>query len=244
MCPPHHIQKVVAFFQSNAEFCWSPQKAGHEVLYFTLSVENAQRPLGRMITNWSKKEGFEIRSSITSWWVYRPGSAASKNFRISWIIQNQERWSEHFYRTKNILQELFQRQKDFLMETLFISDAEKILTSLMRKQTHRRKWNFDAENRSALKDNVLWRKPKLHPKICEVTSEMIDKSGSEDHRNYWWNSIQLALTSRANRWKSWIISVKSLVHFGDTQMRWLPGPFSFSSSWLCDEFKKMLSPWK
>ncbi|MFT7363291.1 MAG: deoxyribodipyrimidine photolyase-related protein, partial [Algoriphagus sp.] len=55
----HHIQKVVAFFQSMRNFADHLKGAGHEVLYFKLDQSENEQDLRKMIAKLVKNEGFD-----------------------------------------------------------------------------------------------------------------------------------------------------------------------------------------
>jgi deoxyribodipyrimidine photolyase-related protein len=237
----HHIQKVVAYFQSMRNFADHLQDAGHEVLYFKLDQSDNAQDLGKMIAKLVKNEGFDS-------FEYQLPDEYRLDQQLRQIsdqlkIQSRAVGTEHFLTEREYLQDFFKGKKTFLMETFYRQMRKDFDILMAGKEPIDGKWNFDAENRSALKDKRLLRKPKLHPKSVKSMVEMIEKAGVKtigtiDEKAFNWP------TSRAESLEILDHFCENLlVHFGDYQdamTTW--DPFLFHSRLSFAMNSKMLSP--
>lgn len=239
----HHIQKVVAFFLSMRNFADQLKDAGHEVLYFKLDQEENQQDLGKMISKLVKEGNFKsFEYQLPD--EYRLDQQL-KHISSSLDIPARAVGTEHFLTEREFLADFFKGKKTFLMET-FYRQMRKDFDILMEgKEPVDGKWNFDAENRSALKDKRLLRKPKLHPKAVNELVEMIHKAGVKtigeiDAEAFNWP------TSRGECLEVLDYFCDNLlIHFGDYQdalTTW--DPFLFHSRLSFAINSKMLSPLK
>jgi deoxyribodipyrimidine photolyase-related protein len=237
----HHIQKVVAYFQSMRNFADHLKEAGHDVLYFKLDQSENEQDLGKMIAKLVKNEGFDS-------FEYQLPDEYRLDQQLRQIsdtlkIQSRAVGTEHFLTEREYLQNFFKGKKTFLMET-FYRQMRKDFDILMEgKEPLDGKWNFDSENRSALKDQRLLRKPKLHPKSVKSLVEMIEKAGVKtigtiDETAFNWP------TSRGESLEVLDYFCENLlIHFGDYQdamTTW--DPFLFHSRLSFAMNSKMLSP--
>jgi len=237
----HHIQKVVAFFAAMRNFADQLQDEGHSVRYYKLDQEDNEQDLGKMISKLVANGDFQtFEYQLPD--EYRLDQQL-KTIAESLGIPTRAVGTEHFLTEREFLADFFKGKKTFLMET-FYRQMRKDFDILMEgKEPVDGKWNFDAENRSALKDKRLLRKPKHHPKAVNELVEMIYKAGVKtigeiDAEAFNWP------TSRGECLEVLDYFCENLlIHFGDYQdalTTW--DPFLFHSRLSFAMNSKMLSP--
>ena len=237
----HHIQKVVAFFLAMRNFSAQLTLAGHEVLYYYLDQADNVQELGKMIHQLVRDSGFKnFEYQLPD--EYRLDQQL-KAIGDSLEIPTRAVGTEHFLTEREFVADFFKGKKTFLMETFYRQMRKDFDILMDGKEPIDGQWNFDAENRAALKDKRLLRKPKLHPKAVAELVEMIDKAGVKtigtiDSRAFNWP------TSRAESLEVLEYFCESLLlHFGDYQdalTTW--DPFLFHSRLSFAMNSKMLSP--
>ncbi|QYH40672.1 cryptochrome/photolyase family protein [Algoriphagus sp. NBT04N3] len=238
---PHHIQKVLAFFASMRNFAKSLEEAGHQVIYFQLDDKNNPQKLDELIEQVVKEGEFE-RFEYQLPDEYRLDEQL-KNISESLEIESKAYDTEHFLTEREFLKDFFKGKKTYLMESFYREMRKKFDILMDGKEPVDGKWNFDQENRKALKDKRLLRKPKLHPKDLSDIHQMIEKAevktiGEVDPKNFSWP------TSREESLDVLDHFCKNLlVHFGDYQdalTTW--DPYLFHSRLSFAMNSKMLSP--
>ncbi|MDG1278894.1 MAG: cryptochrome/photolyase family protein [Algoriphagus sp.] len=237
----HHIQKAVAFFLSMRNFADQLRDAGHEVLYFKLDQEDNEQDLSKMISKLVKEGNFKsFEYQLPD--EYRLDQQL-KTISNSLDIPARAVGTEHFLTEREFLADFFKGKKTYLMET-FYRQMRKDYDILMEgKEPIDGKWNFDAENRSALKDKRLLRKPKLHPKAVNELVEMVHRAGVKtigeiDTGAFNWPTSRVECLEILD-----YFCENLLIHFGDYQdalTTW--DPFLFHSRLSFAMNSKMLSP--
>lgn len=237
----HHIQKVVAFFLSMRNFASQLKEGGHQVLYFTLDHPENEQDLKMMITKLVKEDGFDhFEYQLPD--EYRLDEQL-KNICDSLDIPTRAFGTEHFLSDRQFLSDFFKGKKTFLMETFYRQMRKDFDILMDGKDPVEGKWNFDADNRSALKDKRLLRKPKLHPKKVSEIIKMIESVGvktigSIDEKAFSWPTSRQECLEVLD-----YFCENLLVHFGDYQdalTTW--DPFLFHSRLSFAMNSKMLSP--
>jgi deoxyribodipyrimidine photolyase-related protein len=237
----HHIQKVTAYFLSMRNFSDQLIHNGHQVLYYQLDQDQNEQDLEKMISKVVQMYSFDqFEYQLPD--EYRLDQQL-KSISSNLGIPTRGVGTEHFLTERGYLKDFFKGKKTFLMET-FYRQMRKDFDILMEgKQPIQEKWNFDHENRSALKDKRLLRKPKLHPKSVKSMVGMIEKAGVKtigtiDVEAFNWP------TSRYESLEVLEYFCKNLlIHFGDYQdamTTW--DPFLFHSRLSFAMNSKMLSP--
>jgi deoxyribodipyrimidine photolyase-related protein len=237
----HHVQKVLAFFDSMRNFASKIESEGHQLRYFKLDDEKNPQDLEKLIQQMIEEEDIEkFEYQLPD--EYRLDEqlrSICENLKISTDSVD----SEHFLTKRTFLEEFFKGKKTYLMESFYREMRKKYNILMDGKEPVEGKWNFDHENRAALKDSKLLKKPKTHSKDLSELLEMIDKSGVKtigkvDAKNFPWP------TSRKECLEVLDYFCKNLlIHFGDYQdalTTW--DAFLFHSRLSFAMNSKMLSP--
>ncbi len=152
----HHIQKVVGFFAAMRSFAEELQQKKHHVIYIRLTDE------GNLQSFDKNCQALIAKHQFTTFQYQLPDEYRLdehlKSFTSTLKIPFSVHDTEHFYSTRNELQDLFAGKKMYLMESFY---------RYMRKKHHvlivdgdkpvNGKWNFDEYNRQKL--------PKAHKPI-------------------------------------------------------------------------------
>lgn len=185
----HHIQKVVAFFLAMRTFAEQLQKDGHRVLYFKLDDPENEQNFEKQISILVEKENY-TRFEYQLPDEYRLDQQL-KNLGDKLSLETQAVDSEHFLTSREFLKEFFKGKKTYLMETFYREMRKKYDILMDGKEPLTGQWNYDQQNRQALKDKKLLKKPFLHPKNVKFVAEMIQQAGvktlgSLDEENFPW----------------------------------------------------------
>ncbi len=92
---------------------------------------------------------------------------------------------------RNFLADFFKGKKSYLMESFYHEIRRKYNILMEGKDPLTGKWNYDHENRNKLKDPLLLKPPKEHPKdVSEIVSLLeksgVDTIGSIDKKKFPW----------------------------------------------------------
>ncbi|TFV95851.1 cryptochrome/photolyase family protein [Algoriphagus kandeliae] len=237
----HHIQKVLAFFLSMRAFAKKLREKGHQVHYITINDPSNPQDLEKIILDCIKTyqiEKFEYQLPDE----YRLDEQL-KTICSKLSIQSETVDSEHFLTERGFLADFFKGKKSYLMESFYREMRKKFNILMDGKEPVQGKWNFDQENRSALKDKRLLRKPKTHPKNVSELYEVIQKAqiktiGKVDPENFLWPTTREECLEVLD-----YFCENLLVHFGDYQdalTTW--DPYLFHSRLSFAMNSKMLSP--
>ena len=237
----HHIQKVVAFFLSMRHFAQTLQEQGHQVYYLTL--DNSQN-----LQNLSAQVQQLVKSGEYSRFEY----LLPDEYRLDQQLKSccetlgipyEAVDTEHFLTSRGYLKQLFEGKKTYLMETFYREMRKKYAVLMEGKDPIGGQWNFDEDNRRALKDRSLLKKPRVHPKQVAHITQLLEASGvksigtiDSDHFN-WPTSREESLEVLQ------YFCEELLVHFGayqDALTTW--DPYLFHSRLSFSLNSKMLSP--
>lgn len=146
----HHAQKVIAIFAAMRHFAETLRKAGHRVLYLTISApQNLQGfaanlgwiipELGATALEWQSPDEYRLDQQF-------------KAFNQQLTIPCREVDSEHFYTQRHEVERLFTGKSRWLMENFYRTMRKRhgILLDSQGEPLGGR-WNFDAENRQSWK---------------------------------------------------------------------------------------------
>lgn len=171
----HHIQKVVAFFQSMRLFADELLQKGHKVVYLKLDdSENKQSFTEniRWICQKYKIETIEYQLP-DEYRVDQELKSLSEALNLSVCVVD----SEHFFTSRTEFAEFFKGKKQFLMESFYRYMRKKHDILMVAGQTEGDKWNFDSDNRKKIPANHSIIQPYLfHRDVTEIV-EMIQKTG-------------------------------------------------------------------
>ncbi len=185
----HHIQKVIAFFLSMRNFAEAIEKAGHQIVYFTISAPKNLQSLEKIIAQVIEEkqiEKFEYQLP-DEFRLDQQLKAICTNLKI-----NSEAFdTEHFYTTRTELTTFFEGKKNLLMENFYRMMRKKHHILVINDQPLSGKWNFDHKNRNKYNEEIAIPKPLLYPKEVTKLVEEIEKAGvktfgSIDATNFPW----------------------------------------------------------
>jgi deoxyribodipyrimidine photolyase-related protein len=171
----HHIQKVVGFFLSMRQFAQELQAQGHQFIYLTLDDPQNQQSLPAQVQALVRKEGF------TRFEYLLPDE-----YRLDQQLQAccadldipcQAFDTEHFLSDREYLTNFFKGKKTFLMESFYREMRRKYQVLMEGNQPLTGQWNYDQDNRQALKDKSLILAPRLHPKQAGPIVDLLDRCG-------------------------------------------------------------------
>jgi deoxyribodipyrimidine photolyase-related protein len=214
---------------------------GHQVIYFPLDHQDNSQELKKMIQYLLEKHSFEqFEYQLPD--EYRLDEQL-KSICKDLSIPSRSVGTEHFLTEREYVKDFFKGKKTFLMETFYRQMRKDFGILMDGKEPEHGKWNFDQENRAALKDKRLLRKPKLHNKDVSDIHKMIMYSGVktigtvDDTAFEWPCSREESLEVLAH------FCENLLIHFGDYQdalTTW--DPYLFHSRLSFAMNSKMLSP--
>lgn len=237
----HHIQKVVCFFLAMRQFSEELKAAGHQVIYFTLDHPENRQNLSEQLDFLISKEGFE-RFEYQLPDEYRLDSIL-KDICEKLSITSSTIDSEHFLTSREFLGDFFKGKKTYLMESFYREMRRKYNILMDGKEPLTGQWNYDHDNRSALKDKKILKKALIHPKEVSKVVELLKKSGVKtigriDADRFPWP------TSRAESLEVLDYFCKNLLkNFGtyqDALTTW--DPYLFHSRLSFSMNSKMISP--
>jgi deoxyribodipyrimidine photolyase-related protein len=237
----HHIQKVVGFFLAMRNFAEDLRKQGHRVIYLRLDDPDNQQSLAAQLPLLIKKEG-----------ISRFDYQLPDEYRLDQLLRStcdnlnipcQAVDTEHFLTSREFLKDFFNGKKTYLMETFYREMRKKYRVLMDGKEPISGQWNYDQDNRQALKDKSLLKKAYTHPKQVHELCTVLKKSGvitigSLDPEQFSWP------TSREESLEVLAYFCEELLeHFGayqDALTTW--DPFLFHSRLSFSLNTKMLSP--
>ena len=237
----HHIQKVVAFFQSMRNFSEYLKENGHEIRYYKISDKDNPNELPDLLSNLISKEKIEcFEYQLPD--EYRL-DVQLKDFCESLKIDFKAFDSEHFYTSRTELSEFFDGKKSLLMENFYRMMRKKHHVLMQGSQPEGNLWNFDKDNRLKYKGQVpvpdaIGFNQNIDEILSEIEKANVATFGKIDSKNFNWP------TSR----KACLVQLKYfcenlLKHFGDFEdAMHTDEKFLFHSRLSFAMNSKMLSP--
>jgi deoxyribodipyrimidine photolyase-related protein len=212
----HHIQKIVAFFESMANFAEWLKERGHQVVYYTLDSEENKQDLVKNLDHLISKfsiEKFEYQLPDE----YRLDEQLS-TYCNGLSIPSEACDTEHFLTKRKDLEEFFKGKKQMVME-YFYRDMRKKYDIMMVNDNNPEggKWNFDQSNRKKWKGSPeIPHERGFRKDVTETLNRIetagIETIGSMDPKQFSWP------TSREDSLSVLRYFCKELlVHFGDYQ---------------------------
>jgi deoxyribodipyrimidine photolyase-related protein len=237
----HHIQKVVAFFLSMRHFAQALQEQGHQVYYLTLDDHQNLQDLSAQVKQ-LVKSGEYTRFEYLLPDEYRLDQQL-KACCETLGIPCQTVDSEHFLTSRGYLQQLFEGKKTYLMETFYREMRKKYAVLMDGKDPIGGQWNFDEDNRKALKDRFLLKNPRVHPKQVQHITQLLEASGVSCIGNIDPDQFNWPTSREESLEVLQYFCEELLIHFGayqDALTTW--DPYLFHSRLSFSLNSKMLSP--
>ncbi len=173
----HHIQKVMAFFQSMRTFAAKLEEAGHRVRYYRISDSDNPQDLIRILQNSLKEAGasrleYQLPDEVRL-------DQQLKQFASETDVEVAAVDSEHFYTSRYELTEFFKGKKQLVMESFYRMMRKKHAILMQGGQPEGGQWNFDKQNRKKWKGNPAIPDPLVFNKDLSSLEEEIRGSGAE-----------------------------------------------------------------
>ncbi|PVW17002.1 cryptochrome/photolyase family protein [Marixanthomonas spongiae] len=212
----HHIQKVVAFFESMRNFTKWLKARGHSVVYYKLDSSENKQDLAENLNYLIEKHHIEkFEHQLPD--EYRLDEQLKK-FCKSVSIKTKAYDTEHFYTERTELETFYEGKKELTME-YFYRHMRKKHNILMgnEKDPEGGKWNFDKSNRKKWKGSPSIPHEKGFRKdVSEIVSLLNKKGiktmGNIDKKNFNWPTSREDCLSVLN-----YFCKNLLQHFGDYQ---------------------------
>ena len=237
----HHIQKVLGFFLSMRQFAQELQEKGHQFIYLTLDDPQNQQSLPTQIKTLVTKEGFN-RFEYLLPDEYRLDQQL-KECCNDLGIHCQAVDTEHFLSDREFLTNFFKGKKTYLMESFYREMRRKYQILMEGNQPITGQWNYDQDNRQALKDKSLILPARLHPKQAGPILDMLERSGVKmlgtvDPESFHWPTSRQESLELLTHFCEHL-----LVHFGsyqDALTTW--DPYLFHSRLSFSLNSKLITP--
>lgn len=212
----HHIQKVVAFFQSMRNFKDWLHERGHQVVYYELDHKDNEQELTKNLKKILKDknaEKFEYQLPDE----YRLDKQL-KEFCSNLDIDTEVYDTEHFLTSRSDLAEFYEGKKQYTMEYFYRHMRKKYDIMMVNdKDPEGGKWNFDQSNRKKwtgkhdIPHERGFRKD-VSGIINMITDHNVETMGNIDPDNFNWPTSRADCLSVLNYFCKHL-----LVHFGDYQ---------------------------
>ncbi|WP_444910689.1 cryptochrome/photolyase family protein [Microbulbifer sp. TRSA005] len=212
----HHIQKVVAFFESMQTFAEWLKSHGHQVIYYQIDCKENRQNL---------KEN--IRQIVAQLDIQRFEYQLPDEYRLeeqlNTIVQELQIEykaydTEHFLTTRNYLKDFFKGKKTLLMESFYrhMRRENNILVD-KKGDPEGNQWNFDKGNRKKWSEDPQIPRQYLFRKNVEKTLKRIQAAkiktiGSINAKHFTWPTSREDSLKVLNHFCKYL-----LPHFGDYQ---------------------------
>jgi deoxyribodipyrimidine photolyase-related protein len=190
----HHIQKVVAIFDSMRKFSEVLVAKGHHVKYFKINDFDNQQSFTKNLEGLVNQFGAkEIHYQLPD--EYRVDQEL-KSLSDTIGISVEAFDTYHFLTTRNELGLLFEGKKSYLMETFYryMRLKHSILLDDFKKPIGG-KWNYDQENRKKVpKNHQILTTPLLEKNCADLLAEIeeagIQTLGEIDSSSFSWTTTR------------------------------------------------------
>jgi deoxyribodipyrimidine photolyase-related protein len=237
----HHIQKVVAFFQSMRNFATHLKENGHPIRYYKISDKDNPNELTALLSNLISEEKIEcFEYQLPD--EYRL-DVQLKDFCVSLKIDFKSYDSEHFYTSRTELTEFFEGKKMLLMENFYRMMRKKHHILMQGAQPEGNLWNFDKDNRLKYKGqvpvpNAIGFNQNIEEILSEIEKANVATFGKIDSKNFNWPTSRKACLEQLNYFCTHLLK-----HFGDYEDAMdTDEKFLFHSRLSFAMNSKMLSP--
>ena len=238
----HHVQKIIAFFDSMRNYAKFLEQQGHQIIYYKLDHECSKLPLEKILDHVITK------NQITTFEYQYPDEyrldAQLKNYCDQLGIPSRVYDTEHFYTSRKELTDFFEGKKQFTMEFFYRYMRKKHqIMMLDAKNPEGGKWNFDGSNRKKwtgkhlIPPNISFSK-----NVSEINQLLkvqgIETIGSVNENQFTWPTNRSESLKALNYFCEHL-----LVHFGDYQdAMYTDQYYLFHSNLSFAMNTKMLSP--
>ncbi|MDP5043685.1 MAG: cryptochrome/photolyase family protein, partial [Leeuwenhoekiella sp.] len=212
----HHIQKVIAFFESMRNFANWLEERGNLVIFYKLDHPDNSQNLSeniKALIKAHKIDKFEYQLPDE----YRLDQQLTK-IASELSIESEAFNTEHFLTSRTDLEQFFKGKKTFTME-YFYRDMRKKYSILMttEKDPEGGKWNFDQSNRNKWKGDPVIPHERGFRKDVTQTLKRIKKAevktmGAVEATNFNWPTSRSDALSVLN-----YFCENLLKYFGDYQ---------------------------
>jgi deoxyribodipyrimidine photolyase-related protein len=148
----HHVQKVLAFFQSMRNFAAELTEKGHRVRYLRIDDPENRQCLEKNIGDLIDREQFD-RFEYLLPDEYRLDKQLQRICE-QLPIKTDCFDTEHFLTDRMAVKEFFSGKKTYLMESFYRSMRQKFGVLMQGDKPQGGAWNFDKENRNAFREEV------------------------------------------------------------------------------------------
>ena len=185
----HHIQKVVGFFVSMQAFYNELTAKKHNAIYISLNDEDNLQSFHKNIQNLIAKNSF------THFEYQLPDEFRVdehlKELCKSLSISSSFVDSEHFYTSRNELENFFEGKKTFLLESFYRALRKKHFVLMEGDKPLTGQWNYDGENRKKLpKEHKPIEPLVFNNNVSKIVQEIkktnIKTIGTIDENNFVW----------------------------------------------------------
>ncbi len=154
----HHVQKIVAFFIGMQRFAEALKDAGHQVLHLTLDQTAEYDSIDQLIIVICQEHKIERVE------FQRPDEIRLleqlRNLKIPTGIGLREVDTEHFLLPFEEISKEFKPQRPLRMEAFYRRMRQRYGYLMQSGEPEGERWNFDSENRKALKASDLAQIPQ------------------------------------------------------------------------------------
>jgi len=185
----HHIQKVLAFFQSMRIFAEWLKKEGHQVIYLKIDQTENRQQLEKNIRFIIQRDNFKHFNYILpdEYRLDRQLNDICKQLEI----ETKSFDAEHFLSDRQAVKSFFSGKKTFLMESFYRSMRVKHDILMQGKKPAEGKWNFDQENRNRYREEVKIPPPPVFKRDLSQVHDSIKAAGIKtigeaDPKNFQW----------------------------------------------------------
>ncbi|MFI8378701.1 cryptochrome/photolyase family protein [Leeuwenhoekiella sp. NPDC079379] len=212
----HHIQKVIAFFESMRNFADWLEERGNLVIFYKIDHPDNSQDLSKNIQALIKAhkiDKFEYQLPDE----YRLDQQLTK-IASELSIESEAFNTEHFLTSRTDLEQFFKGKKTFTME-YFYRDMRKKYSILMitGKDPEGGKWNFDQSNRNKWKGepeipNERGFRKDVSQTVKRITKAEVKTLGTVEETNFNWPTSRPDALSVLN-----YFCENLLKYFGDYQ---------------------------
>ncbi|MCM2680987.1 cryptochrome/photolyase family protein [Echinimonas agarilytica] len=169
---PHHVQKVSAFFSAMAQFAIALKQAGHQVLHLTLDDTGKFTDLSALLTSLSEQYQIQHIEYQQPDELRLATQLACLSVPCGALVSCVD--TEHFLLPFDEIERYFAPQKHHRLEAFYRKMRKRFNVLMQGEQPVGEQWNFDQDNRQALKVKDL---PNIPEPLCFATdvSEILNR---------------------------------------------------------------------
>lgn len=211
----HHIQKIVGFFNAMRSFCSEQENKGHEFIYLKINDSHNSHKLESLIFSIVKEKGIEKFEYLQP-----------DEFRLDQELKTlcnvleipvEYFDTEHFYSSRDELNQFFKGKKQLIMESFYRMMRRKHDIMMVNGQPDGGKWNFDHSNRKKWKGTPNIPSALNFKKDVTIIFNEIEKSGVNFFGNIEVSNFQWPSTKTECKELLAYFCEHLLIHFGDYQ---------------------------